>query len=163
MCVNTMKKSVMGIVINKPIDDFLVSTMLEKLDITISINTYNPNLEKSVIAGGPISEEHDFILHTPMQGFASSLHLNEHMMVTRSKDILETLGSGQHSIHSLLALGYSSWEPGQFESEIMENSWLTVEANPELIFNTPIKDCWQAAVNLLGVNIQTISMQAGHA
>lgn len=156
------EKGAMGIVINKPIEDFSVNTMLEKLEITIS-TTNDKNLEKMVIAGGPVAEEHGFILHTPIPGFASSLHLNYHMMVTTSKDILETLGSEQHPMQSLVALGYASWEPGQLESEIMENSWLTVEANPELVFNTPIQDRWQAAANLLGINIQTISMQAGHA
>ncbi|EKT59387.1 YqgE/AlgH family protein [Providencia sneebia] len=157
------EKGAMGIVINKPIDDFSVSTMLGKLDIPISTKTNEHNLIKPVIAGGPVAEEHGFIIHTPVQGFASSLHLNEHMMVTTSKDILETLASEHHPEQSLVALGYASWKPGQLESEIMENSWLTVEANPELIFNTPIKDRWTAAANLLGVNIQTISMQAGHA
>ncbi|EMI5490956.1 YqgE/AlgH family protein [Providencia stuartii] len=157
------EKGAMGIVINKPIDDFSVSTMLEKLEITISTDTNASNLAKPVIAGGPVAEEHGFILHTPIKGFASSLHLNDDMMVTTSKDILETLGSERHPIQSLVALGYASWEPGQLENEIMENSWLTVEATPELVFNTPIKDRWQAAANLLGINIQTISMQAGHA
>lgn len=157
------EKGAMGIVINKPIDDFSVSTMLTKLEITISTDMNARNLEKLVIAGGPVAEEHGFILHTPISGFASSLHLNDDMMVTTSKDILELLGSEDHPMQSLVALGYASWEPGQLESEIMENSWLTVEAIPELVFNTPIADRWQAAANLLGINIQTISMQAGHA
>ena len=156
------EKGAMGIVINKPIDDFSVSTMLEKLEIAVS-TTNTSNLAKPVIAGGPVAEEHGFILHTPIKGFASSLHLNDDMMVTTSKDILETLGKDQQPMQSLVALGYASWEPGQLENEIMENSWLTVEATPELVFDTPIKDRWQAAANLLGVNIHTISMQAGHA
>lgn len=61
------------------------------------------------------------------------------MMVTTSKDILETLGKDQQPMQSLVALGYASWEPGQLENEIMENSWLTVEATPELVFDTPLK------------------------
>lgn len=153
----------MGLVINKPIEDFSVSTMLTKLDITISDKIDTRNLERMVIAGGPVAEEHGFILHTPIPGFSSSLHLNDDVMVTTSKDILETLGSEQCPTYSLVALGYASWEPGQLESEIMENSWLTVEADPKLIFHTPINERWKAAANLLGINIQTISMQAGHA
>ena len=66
-------------------------------------------------------------------------------------------------MNSLVTLGYSSWEPGQLEREIMENSWLTVNADPKLIFDTPLSERWKAAGNLLGINIHTISMQAGHA
>lgn len=157
------EKGAMGLVINKPIDDFSVDTMLKKLEITVSDKVNKRNLQRSVIAGGPVAEEHGFILHTPIRGFLSSLHLNDDVMVTTSKDILETLGSEQSPKNSLVALGYSSWEPGQLEREIMENSWLTVEASPELIFDTPINERWAAAANLLGINIHTISMQAGHA
>ncbi|CAG9412210.1 YqgE/AlgH family protein [Providencia alcalifaciens] len=153
----------MGLVINKPIEDFSVATMLKKLEIDVSDNTNTRNLEKMVIAGGPVSEEHGFIIHTPVTGYAASLRLNDHIMVTTSKDILETLGSDQHPMNSLVTLGYSSWEPGQLESEIMENSWLTVKADPNLIFNTPLNERWKAAGNLLGINIHNISMQAGHA
>ncbi len=110
-----------------------------------------------------MAEEHGFILHTPITGFLSSLHLNEDVMVTTSKDILETLGGEDSPENSLVALGYSSWEPGQLEREIMENSWLTVEASPKLIFDTPINERWAAAAKLIGVNIHTISMQAGHS
>ncbi|MGG4610322.1 YqgE/AlgH family protein [Providencia sp. Me31A] len=157
------EKGAMGIVINKPIDDFSVDTMLKKLEITISDKISHHNLKKPVIAGGPVAEEHGFILHTPVGGFLSSLHLNDDVMVTTSKDILETLGSERSPTHSLVALGYSSWEPGQLEREIIENSWLTVEASPELIFDTPINERWAAAAKLIGINIHTISMQAGHA
>ncbi|CRK85907.1 UPF0301 protein YqgE [Candidatus Providencia siddallii] len=157
------EKGAMGLVINKSIENFSVSTMLKKLEIRISYNINISNLEKPVIAGGPVAEEHGFILHTPVPGFASSLHLNDEVMVTTSKDILELLGSDQHPINTLVTLGYSSWESGQLEKEIMENCWLTVEADTQLIFNTPINERWQAAAKLLGVNIYTISMQAGHA
>lgn len=91
------------------------------------------------------------------------MRLNDHVMVTTSKDILETLGSEQHPMNSLVTLGYSSWEPGQLENEIMENSWLTVKADPKLIFDTPLNERWKAAGNLLGIDIHNISMQAGHA
>lgn len=157
------EKGAMGIVINKPIDDFSVDTMLKKLEITISDKVDDRNLKKPVITGGPVAEEHGFILHTPIKGFLSSLHLNDEVMVTTSKDILETLGSEHSPANSLVALGYASWEPGQLEREIMENSWLTVEASPQLIFNTPIHERWSAAAKLIGVDIYTISMQAGHA
>ncbi|CAL1329065.1 YqgE/AlgH family protein [Candidatus Providencia siddallii] len=157
------EKGAMGLIINKSIENFSVSNMLKKLEIRISYNINIRNLEKPVIAGGPVAEEHGFILHTPITGFASSLHLNDEIMVTTSKDILELLGTEQHPVNSLVTLGYSSWEPGQLEKEIMENCWLTVEADTQLIFDTPINERWKAAAKLLGINISTMSIQFGHA
>ncbi|MGB2427667.1 MAG: YqgE/AlgH family protein, partial [Alteromonas sp.] len=64
---------------------------------------------------------------------------------------------------SLLTLGYAGWQAGQLEQEIQENSWLTVEADLDIIFNTPIHKRWQAAVNKLGVDIWQLAPSAGHA
>ena len=84
-------------------------------------------------------------------------------MVTTSKDVLETLGSYRQPTNTLVTLGYASWETGQLEQEIMDNSWLTVPADSSLIFSTPIHQRWQAAAALLGIDIHMISPQAGHA
>ena len=66
-------------------------------------------------------------------------------------------------MHYLVALGYSGWEPGQLETELTENSWLTVEADPKVIFDTPISDRWKVAVQMLGINAAQLSSDAGHA
>ncbi len=69
----------------------------------------------------------------------------------------------EQPMNYLVALGYAGWEPGQLESELTENSWLTVEADPKVIFDTPISDRWKVAVQMLGINAAQLSADAGHA
>ena len=115
------------------------------------------------MSGGPVAEEHGFILHTPVSGFSSSIKISDSTMITTSKDVLETLGTARQPEKTLVSLGYSSWEKGQLEREILENSWLTVEATPQIIFDTPIAERWHKAAELIGIDIHTISPTAGHA
>ena len=46
-------------------------------------------------------------------------------------------------------VGYSGWAEGQLEDEMKEKSWLTVVANPQLVFSTEVKDIWKKAVKEL--------------
>ncbi|PHM73827.1 YqgE/AlgH family protein [Xenorhabdus kozodoii] len=153
----------MGLIINKPIAKVSIQSILQKLDIAPKDRDNTINLNQPVMAGGPLSEEHGFILHTPQSGFSSSIQISEHTMITTSRDMLETLGTLRQPKNILMTLGCSSWESGQLEREMMENSWLTVSAEPSIIFDTPIANRWHDAAALLGVNIHHLASQAGHA
>jgi putative transcriptional regulator len=153
----------MGLVINAPID-ITVGGMLKKVDIEPTQPQLNPNsLEKPVLNGGPVSEDRGFILHQPKDEYESSVQMTDQISVTTSKDILEVLGTEAEPNSYVIALGYSGWEAGQLEVELAENSWLTIEADPDVIFNTPIRERWRAAVQMLGIDAAQLSTQAGHA
>ena len=66
-------------------------------------------------------------------------------MITTSKDVLETLGTPEQPDDVLVALGYAGWEKGQLEQEVLENAWLTIEANTDILFRTPIASRWREA------------------
>ncbi|WP_340611177.1 YqgE/AlgH family protein [Xenorhabdus bharatensis] len=153
----------MGLIINKPIAQVSIQGILKKLEISPEDRDDNINLNSPVMAGGPLSEEHGFILHTPLSGFSSSIQISDETMVTTSKDMLEALGTPRQPENILMTLGYAGWEKGQLEKEVMENSWLTVSAEPSIIFNTPVADRWREAASLLGINIHNLALQAGHA
>jgi putative transcriptional regulator len=63
----------------------------------------------------------------------------------------------------LVTLGYSGWSPGQLEAEIGRNGWLTVNADPQVIFDTPIERRYDKAISLLGIDPRMLSQDAGHA
>jgi putative transcriptional regulator len=63
----------------------------------------------------------------------------------------------------LVTLGYSGWGAGQLEEEIGRNGWLTVNASPEIIFDTPIEQRYDKALALLGIDPRMLSQEAGHA
>ena len=83
--------------------------------------------------------------------------------MTTSKDVLEAMASGAGPRRVFVSLGYASWGQGQLESEITENSWLTVEADPSLIFDAPVAERYERAMALLGLQPWMLSPDAGHA
>jgi putative transcriptional regulator len=95
--------------------------------------------------------------------YASTLSVPGGLAMTTSKDVLEAMSNGSGPKRVLVTLGYASWGEGQLESEIGENSWLTVEADPAVIFDTPIEKRYEKALLLLGLQAWMLSSQAGHA
>lgn len=95
--------------------------------------------------------------------YGSTLRLADGLEMTTSRDVLEALSSGAGPRKVLLTLGYASWGEGQLESEITENSWLTVEAQPALIFDTPVEQRYEKAMGLLGLQPWMLAPGSGHA
>ncbi|KJY81433.1 hypothetical protein TW81_18495 [Vibrio galatheae] len=153
----------MGLMINAPID-ITIGKMLERVDVeSTQPKLMTESLQKPVLNGGPVSEDRGFILHQPKDEYESSIKMTDHLSVTTSKDILGVLGTEAEPNHYIVALGYAGWEPGQLESELSENSWLTVEADPDVMFDTPINERWQKAVQMLGIDVAQLSSDIGHA
>ncbi|NVD05610.1 YqgE/AlgH family protein [Vibrio sp. JPW-9-11-11] len=157
------EEGAMGLMINAPID-ITIGKMLEKVDVqSAHPKRLTESLDKPVLNGGPVSEDRGFILHQPKDEYESSIRMTDQISVTTSRDILGVLGTDAEPNHYLVALGYAGWEPGQLETELSENSWLTVEADPDVMFDTPINERWQKAVKMLGIDVAQLSSDIGHA
>ncbi|KOO05135.1 YqgE/AlgH family protein [Vibrio nereis] len=153
----------MGLMINAPID-ITVGKMLKQVDVQpVHPQLHTESLERPVLNGGPVSNDRGFILHHPKDKYESSIQMTDNISVTTSRDILSVLGTEAEPNKYLVALGYSGWEAGQLEIELSENSWLTIEADPDVIFNTPINERWQKAVQMLGIDASQLSSEIGHA
>lgn len=153
----------MGLVINQPIN-ISVASMLDQIEIERDLTVVNPiSLDQPVLFGGPVSEDRGFVLHKPKQEFGSSVILSEELTVTTSKDILSLLGTSEQPEQFVVALGYAGWDAGQLEQELAENSWLTIEADPIVIFDTPINERWEKALSHLGISAANLSSEIGHA
>ena len=116
-----------------------------------------------VLDGGPVARERGFVLHSPATGFDSSVRVSDDIQLTLSRDVLDSLAAGSGPDQSVVALGYAGWEPGQLEEEMLHNTWLTVPATPELIFEVPFQNRWSRAAESMGIDISKISPHAGHA
>lgn len=150
----------MGLIINKPSAEVTFAALMEQLKLT----TADRLPEIPIYFGGPVEMGRGFILHSRAEyQNASTLAIDEHVGMTATLDILEDIATGQGPEHVILALGYSGWGPGQLESEIMENGWLTCDASPDLIFGATNEDKWSAALASLGVDPLTLSSSAGRA
>lgn len=149
----------MGLIINIPVNISLNELLAQiKADKDSS-----PQLAQQVLTGGPISPDRGFVLHSPQNCWSSSLALSDDVMITTSKDILEALGTTAEPQEYMVTLGYAGWGPGQLEKELQENSWLTIPADNQILFNTPIEQRWQKAAEKLGIDIAHLSSDVGHA
>lgn len=150
----------MGLIINKPTVDLRLNDMLEQL----SINQGDDARDLPVHFGGPVEHGRGFVLHDQSyHSSISTLDVNADFSMTATLDILEDMAEGRGPQNVILALGYAGWGPGQLESEIAQNGWLTCEADHKLVFDTADAEKWEAALKRLGVSALTLSADAGHA
>lgn len=149
----------LGITINRR-SEISLGEILSQLQITPSTDRV---LEQTILSGGPVQVDRGFILHSPTGKWESSLTVTKDIAVTTSQDIMQAIANNTGPRHCLIALGYSGWGPGQLEYEMSQNAWLSCPATEEILFNTPLDKRWQAAALLLGVDLQLLSSQAGHA
>lgn len=147
----------LGIVLNKPLSIGL-KDICESLNICC-----RDNLDRPVIAGGPVNTDQGFILHRQTGHWDSTLSVHHEAHLTSSKDILVALADGRGPNDYRLTLGYAGWGAQQLENELKDNAWLTLEASSELLFDTPADALYQTALAKLGISPEFLSADAGHA
>lgn len=150
----------MGIVVNLPLSIHLGDVLQN-----MNIQTDDEKVVRTpVLAGGPIQQERGFVIHRPIEHkWESSLALTKSITITTSKDILHAIAKHQGPKDIIIALGYAGWESGQLEKEIAENTWLCGPADPQVLFDIPPENRWRAAGALLGIDMDCVSSQIGHA
>jgi putative transcriptional regulator len=153
------EQGALGVVVNRPIE-----LNLESLFSQIGLDLIDEHLrQEPVYYGGPVQVERGFVLHRPVGTWGSTLSVNDRVGLTTSKDILEATARKEGPAEILVTLGYAGWGPGQLEDEIKQNAWLTVPADPQVIFALPAKERLGAAMHLLGIDLSMLSEEAGHA
>jgi putative transcriptional regulator len=158
VCEHT-DQGAMGIVINRPLEVTL-GELLEQLAIT----TAKPGIsEIAVFHGGPVQPDRGFVLHTAGPSYDSTLNITPDISVTTSRDVLEAIAGGEGPEQTFIALGYAGWAGGQMEQEMGANAWLSGPASDDIIFRLNPSARWLAAAQLLGVDLNLLSGEAGHA
>ncbi len=161
-------RGALGIMINKP-SEISLKNLFDKVDLPLSRADL---VGAPVYQGGPVATERGFVLHEAVFAgedkpeetvYASTMTIPGGLEMTTSKDVLEALSTGAGPRKVLVSLGYAQWGEGQLESEIGENSWLTVGADAAIIFDTPAEQRYDKALALLGLQAWMLSSDAGHA
>lgn len=154
----------LGLVINRP-TDITLKSLFEKVELSLDRDEL---AGQPVFFGGPVQTERGFVLHektgADQSPYTSTLAIaGGGLEMTTSKDVLEALANGAGPRRLMVTLGYSGWSAGQLEEEIGRNGWLTVDADPKVIFDTPVEERYQRALSLLGFDPLMLSQEAGHA
>jgi putative transcriptional regulator len=161
------ERGALGLVINKP-SDINLKGLFDKVQLPLGRDDLQ---QLPVFQGGPVQTDRGFVLHEsffsaadkPEESvYASTMSIPGGLEMTTSKDVLEALSSGNGPRRVLVSLGYSAWGEGQLESELGDNSWLTVDADMAVIFDTPVDERYDKALGLLGLQVWMLSPEAGH-
>jgi putative transcriptional regulator len=161
-------RGAMGLVINK-LADIKLSNLFDKVNLPLSRCDL---ADGPVFQGGPVQVERGFVLHESVIAgtdrleqslYAATMTIPGGLEMTTSRDVLEAWASGSGPRKLLMTLGYSAWAEGQLETELGENSWLTVDADRSIIFDTPVQERYDRALSLLGLQAWMLSTQVGHA
>ena len=158
ICEHT-EEGALGIIINQPIsvtfDEVLVHMEMQSDDEQVK--------NMPVVFGGPVQQDRGFIIHTPVGEWRASLPIADNLAVTASKDVIEAIAQGRGPRQLLTCLGYAGWGAGQLEEELAKNLWIDLPADSKIIFDTPFAKRWQAAADMIGIDITRLSGDVGHA
>lgn len=153
------QEGAIAFVINQPLDIGLKSVLEQTgLEIDPSVK------DQPVLSGGPVSVERGFVMHRPDERtWMSSMSVSDCIHITASDDIIKAMAQNQGPKDAILILGYAGWAPGQLEQEILENSWLTLPATPDVVFDSEFDQRLKIATANAGIDFQRMSTGAGHA
>ncbi|MXY32963.1 MAG: YqgE/AlgH family protein [Boseongicola sp. SB0664_bin_43] len=150
----------MGFIVNKPAPNLRFASLLEQL----GIESGPPRRDIHIHFGGPVENGRGFVLHSgDYLSENSTLQVNDVFGMTPTLDILEDIAKGSGPSSAFLALGYSGWGPGQLESEILSNGWLTCDASLTIVFGEDNDTKWADALKSIGVDAMLLSPEAGRA
>ncbi|OLP58796.1 hypothetical protein BJF93_17650 [Xaviernesmea oryzae] len=159
------KDGAMGFVLNRPqqltFSDVLMH--LEMIDSDQAIRLPAAARDFQIQTGGPVETGRGFVLHSDDYLSESSIPINEDICLTATLDIVRAISRGQGPSKAMMMLGYVGWGPGQLESEIAANGWLTCPADEDLIFDRALLEKYDRALALMGVAPAMLSPIAGHA
>ncbi len=148
-----------GIVVNRVHPSLSGKDIFEELDIE-----YLPVAESIPIhIGGPVHISEIFVLHGPPFDWEGCLAITQNLAMSNTRDILEAVAVGKGPKSFIIALGCAGWGPGQLESEIKQNAWLTSPIFDEIIFGKPIEARWEVTMRKMGIDPVQLMDTVGHA
>jgi len=158
ICEHTVQGA-MGIVVNRLHDGLFARDIFEELSIACNPDRQSP----AVHAGGPVHAGDLFVLHgTPLE-WEATLQVTPALGLSNTRDILEAIACGRGPTAFLISLGCAGWGPGQLETEIRENTWLTQPADADILFTLPVDVRWGESLKRIGVDPMLLSGTPGHA
>ena len=156
----------MGLVVNQSLNDLRFGDILTELklgDPDQLIRLSADVRERTVLRGGPVEKGRGFVLHSSDYfRNGNSYAVSDDVCLTATLDVLQAIAFKTEPSNAIFALGYCGWSPGQLESELLDNGWLTVPFSRDLLFDAPIELRYDLALAQLGINRANLSV-AGHA
>jgi len=158
VCAHT-EDGAMGLVINRPIEELRFSEILKQLGIATKTN----DSEIEVYSGGPVESARGFVLHSPEYKMDGTVPVDNNTSLSATMDILVSIANGSGPRQYLMTLGYAGWTGGQLEDEVKNNTWLSLEADNEILWKCSNSSKWESALKKLGVEPGMLVSEFGTA
>lgn len=153
-------KGTVGLIINRPMQ-FHLNLVFDQLHIETALAEKN---NMPLMFGGPIQPERGFVIHRPFGHWRSSLSLlGDDVTITTSNDIIRAIAENKGPKDVLVALGYVGWGDFQLEQEIIDDAWLVCPFSAEILYDVPFQERWRYAGLTLGVHMDQLISDGGHA
>jgi len=150
----------MGIILNKALPSLTFKELFLQLGIE---GGATPDLEDRLHFGGPVETTRGFVLHSPDHRRPDTIQMDQDVCLTTTVDIIADLAHGKGPKDKFVALGYAGWGAGQLDEEIRSNGWLNVEPDRALLYAPKLEKKWETAIEKIGINLETLSGDAGQA
>ncbi len=157
LCVHN-EDGAMGLVINNPNPELTLLDVLHGSNLALP-----PGTQPQVYMGGPVEIDAGFIIHDTLIEDRHSVEVKPGIFLSRDSRLLEDISQGHGPKHFLFMLGYAGWGAGQLEGELMDNGWLAVPADLEVLFDTPDPLKWKKAAQKFGIDISLFGDIIGYA
>lgn len=158
LCAHT-PEAAMGLVVNKEFKGVEFTELLAHLDIKPGPEA----LSRRVHVGGPMEQGRGFVLHSTDMLREESLVVTPEVALTGSVDLLRAVAVNEGPDSALFALGYAGWGPGQLDEEMGQNGWLHADPDLAILFDDDLDTKWLRALNRLGLDLSSLSGEAGRA
>ena len=153
------EKQAMGVVVNKRHQKLRLADVAEQ----IGIGTPRFYADHPIYNGGPMETSRGIVVHSAEHILPDTTMINNEMAMTSNIKVLSEIANGVGPDEFIITLGHASWTAGQLEQELMDNVWLTMPYEPDLIFDQDADAIWGACFTHLGISMVHMSGTAGHA
>ncbi len=130
-----------GVVLNKP-------TFIKIKEV---VNDF-PDVDYPLYSGGPVDINNVYFLHRLSNFISDSISVDKDIFWGGNRDeIVKMLKINFFDEKRLrVFMGYSSWEMGQLEAELKQNSWIVADYETDMLFNTNADQLWEKVVESMG-------------
>lgn len=152
------EEGAMGVAVNRPNPYISLEEILKSSNLPVPEHELPP-----VYVGGPVEIESAFVLYRSDYQVDHQLDISSGLSLSRESRILEDISRDSGPKDYLFLLGYAGWGPGQLESELVADGWLSLPSDESIIFNVANDEKWRTAAMVYGIDISTLGDMAGYA
>lgn len=130
-----------GLILNKPIHLKLKEVVKEF-----------PNIDFPLFLGGPVHPERLYYLHTLGDNVPGSIEIIKGLYWGgQIEKLMELIDLNLVSTKDVrFFIGYSGWEPGQLDKEMLEKSWIVTQCSKKTAMNIKPEKMWSNVLKEMG-------------